>query len=246
MTFITHGDVSDILKTMKVLQREKALELRIKHELGYSSIAKQISVSKSTLARWLKHLPLSHERITELRRKNWSNSEAHRERIRETKRKKREERENELFLEIRQKFKKIHEQALFVAGLMLYQAEGDKRNDYHIGLANTDPEMIKFFIWWLEKFMHIPKKRMKGLLHLYENMDLSAEKKFWILQTGFSRDQFYKDQIRSIQLGSFSYSESFRHGTCKVYVNGVKEKTELSLSIKAFFDTYKGLVNTRV
>lgn len=235
-------DISDwYTRFVKATERDRALELRIKHQLGYSAIAKQVSVSKGTLARWLKHLPLSEERIVELRRKSWTKGEAQRERIRETKRKKREVREQEVYLQMRKRFAKISSQALFVAGLMLYHAEGDKKDFYHMGIANTDPQIIKFFVWWLQKFMGIPRSRMKVQLHLYESMNLVNERKFWIKQTGLPEHQFYKDQVRPIRPGSFSYSESFRHGTCKIYVYGLKESRELMLSIKAFFDRHNEL-----
>lgn len=226
---------------MKAAERDKALELRIKYKLGYGTIAKQLSVSKGTLSRWLKDLPLSSERVLELRREGWSRGEAKREVFRQTMRKKRDARENALYGQIKNKFNKIQKQSLFVAGLMLYQAEGDKKDNYHIGLANTDAEIIKFFLWWLEMFLNISRSRIRMQLHLYEDMDLSTEKKYWQKETGLPERQFYRDQVRPIRPGSFSYSESFRHGTCKIYFNGVKEKTELSLSIKAFFDTYRGL-----
>lgn len=226
---------------MKAAERDKARELRIKFQLGYSSIRKLVPVSKGTLARWLQDLPLTEERILQLRRESWSKGEAQRERIRETKRKKREAREREVYLQVRKKFRKISEQSLFFAGLMLYHAEGDKKDHYHIGIANTDPQIITFFVWWLQKFMKVPSSKMRVQLHLYENMDLEAQRVFWSRQTGLSREQFYKDQVRPIRPNSFSYSESFRHGTCKIYVNGLKESRELMLSIKAFFDTYRGL-----
>ena len=132
-------------------------------------------------------------------------------------------------------------QSLFVAGLMLYVAEGDKKDRYHIGLANTDPEIIKFFIWWMEEYLSVPKERVRAQLHLYASMDIAAEKMYWRRKTGLPTRQFYKAQIRPLRPGSFSYKESFRHGTCKLYVQGSKEKTQLTLSIRAFFDTYSRL-----
>ena len=177
----------------------------------------------------------------ELRREGWSKGEAQRERIRETKRKKRIAREYKIYLEMKKKFISVSAQTLYVAGLMLYLAEGDKRDYYHIGFANTDPQIIKFFLSWLERFMRIPKSRIRLQLHLYESMNIPSEKKFWSKLLGIPTKQFYKDQIRPIRPGSFSYSESFRHGTCKIYVNGLKESRELMLSIKAFFDTHSEL-----
>jgi hypothetical protein len=226
---------------MKAVDRDKARLLRIKYQLSYSSILKQVRVSRSTLTRWLKDLPLTEERILELRRKGWSKGEAQRERIRETKRKKRAESERNLYEKIRAKFPELSHQTLFVAGLMLYQAEGDKKDPYHIGLANTDPQVIKFFIWWVQEFLKVEKSRIRIQLHLYDSMNTQVERKFWAQQTGLPYSQFYKDQIREIRPKSFSYSESFRHGTCKIYINGLKETQELMLSIRAFFDKHNEL-----
>lgn len=226
---------------MRHKERDKALELRIKHKLGYATIAKQINVSKSTLSRWLKDLPLTEERIRELRRENWSKGEAGRELFRQTMRKKREEKDAQVYIHQRRRLGPLSRQSLFVAGLMLYLAEGDKKDSYHIGFANTDPEIIGFFLWWLRIFLKVPKSRIRVQLHLYESMKLDVERRFWVKQTNVPREQFYKDQIRQYRPHSFSYSESFRHGTCKIYVNGRKEKVQLALSIKAFFDTYRDL-----
>ncbi|HEY4487429.1 MAG TPA: hypothetical protein VI483_01535, partial [Candidatus Paceibacterota bacterium] len=129
----------------KFAERNKALELRIKHQLGYSAIAKQLNVSKSTLSRWLQELPLSEQRILELRREAWGRGEASRELFRQTMRKKREARDEKVYREQKKKLGKLSNQAAFVAGLMLYLAEGDKKDQYHIGLANTDPRIISFF-----------------------------------------------------------------------------------------------------
>lgn len=227
---------------MKFKEREKALELRIKHQLGFGTIARKLKVSKGTLSRWLRDYPLSKDRIYQLRKDNWGSSEAKRELFRQTMRKKRDEKRESDYAIIRKKIGRLSRQSLFVAGLMLYLAEGDKKNDYHIGLANTDPEIIRFFVWWLGEFFHIPKSRLRIILHLYSDMDLEKERKYWQSVVGVPREQFYKDQIRPIRPNSFSYSESFRHGTCKIYVHGVKDKTELTLSIRAFFDTYRGFV----
>lgn len=223
---------------MESKERSRALELRTKYQLGYGAIAKQLSVSKSTLGRWLKDLPLSEKRILELRREGWSRGEASRELFRETMRKKREEREESVYRKQRKYLGRLSRQSLFVAGLMLYLAEGDKKDKYHIGLANTDPQVIKFFLWWLITFLRVKKSNIRIQLHLYESMDLTAQRKFWRKLTRLPEKQFYKEQVRPLRPGSFSYPESFRHGTCKIYFNGIEKTSKLMLSIKAFLDTY--------
>ncbi len=226
---------------MRAKEKDEAIELRTKHQWGYGMISKKLGVPKSTLSSWLRNLPpLSPARILELRRESWGRGEASRELFRQTMRKRREAREIKLYSEIKKKFRNVSSQSYFVAGLMLYLAEGDKRDQYSIGLANTDPQIINFFIWWLQKFLGIPESKIKVQLHLYESMNLDSERDFWIKETGLSKTQFYRPNVRPIRPNSFSYSESFRHGTCKINVYSLQHKSRLSLSIKAFFDTYRG------
>jgi len=226
---------------MKGVEKERALELRIKYQMGYSAIRKQVKVSKGTLSIWLKDLPLSDARILELRREAWGRGIASRELFRQTMQKKREERERIMYAGVRKKFSKISKQSLYIAGLMLYLAEGSKQNKYAICLANTDPKIITFFMWWMETFMTVSRSEIRGQLHLYESMDIKKEKDFWCHELGLKPDQFYKDQIRKLRSSSFSYAGSHRHGTCQIYHHSGEKKTELMLSIKAFFDTYRGL-----
>ncbi len=227
---------------MKSAQREKAIDLRLVHKLGYSAIAKQVKVSKSTLSRWLEDLPLTDERVLELRREAWGRGEASREKFRQTMRMKRDERDHKIYLSQKKKLSRISEQSLFIAGLMLYAAEGDKKSRAEIAFSNTDSVMVLFFARWLERFLGIEQSKLRIQLHLYENMDVHAEETFWKKQLGMNQGQLCKSQIRPLRPGKFSYREPFRHGTCKLYVGGVVKKAELMLSIRAFFDTY----NTRM
>lgn len=223
---------------MRSAEREKAVELRLKEQLGYGEIAKRLGVPKSTLSYWLKDLPLSKQRVLELRQKAWSRGEASRELFRQTMRRKREDGEARIYREKTRLFRKVSDQTLFVAGLMLYLAEGEKKTRYTVSIANTDPFIIRFFVWWAQRFLKVPKKKMRAQLHLYENMNIAFERRFWLRQLGFRPPQLHKDQVRPLRPGSFSYSEGYRHGTCQLRMGGVKEKTELTLSIRAFLDTY--------
>ncbi|HUQ30043.1 MAG TPA: hypothetical protein VM103_00795 [Candidatus Paceibacterota bacterium] len=223
---------------MKSLLREQAVSLRLKEQLGYGEIAKRVGVAKSTLSRWLEDLPLSDARMLELRQAGWSKGEAKREQFRQTMRKKRDRWEQALYVHQKRKVKHLSQKTLFVAGLMLYAAEGDKKTRAEIAFANTDAIMIRFFAKWLGKFLGIPHQKLRIQLHLYSNMDITKEENFWKHQLGMHQSQLCKSQIRPVRPGAFSYPEPFRHGTCKLYVGGVQKKAELMLSIRAFFDTY--------
>lgn len=225
--------------------RQKAVELRLKKELSYGEIKKRLNVPKSTLSYWLRDFPLSEAKILELRRKGWVKGEASRERFRATMRKKKELKNQEVYNKYRKELSMLSRKTLFVAGLVLYLCEGTKTDYARIVLTNTDPKVIKFFIWWMNIFLDIPKNKIKVALHLYENMDIEKEWKFWKNELGIRENQFVKPSIRKLQKSSFSYKESFRHGTCKVYFGGVEKKREVMMAIQAFFDSYKNM-NGRV
>ncbi|TSC74650.1 MAG: Uncharacterized protein G01um101433_1043 [Parcubacteria group bacterium Gr01-1014_33] len=218
--------------------REQVLNLRVKEELSYGEIKKRLGVPKSTLSYWLRELPLSEERILELRRKGWSKGEASRERFRTAMRQKRELTARHIYEAQRKHLSDTSRDTFFVAGLMLYLGEGEKTTTSRICLANTNPRIIKFFIKWMEEFLGIRKNEMRSQLQLYGNMDLEAEKGFWRTTTGFSASQFYKPYIHKLRPASFSYKESYRHGTCNISYLNVPRKTKLMMAIQAFLDLY--------
>ena len=223
---------------MKVQLREQAIKLRLEKKLGYASIAKILPVAKSTLSSWLKNYPLGEERILELRRNNLKNNEAKIERYINSMRKKRELRFKECYDEYLSKFVRVSKESEFIAGLMLYLAEGNKKDDYRIVLANTDSRVIKFHMKWASEFFNIPQKSFRIQLHLYPNMDINKEVGFWKNELHIKDNQFYKHQIRTLQPASFSYRESFRHGTCSVYFSSSEKKRKLTAAISALVDSF--------
>jgi len=218
--------------------KEKAIRLRLEKQLGYGAIQKQVPVAKSTLSVWLRQFPLSKERIKELKKEGWSKAEIKVERFRVAMREKREKKDKEEYGKYLKRFsKKISQKVFFTSGLMLYLAEGAKTNYYTISIANTDPRIIKFFIKWLQKFFRVSKDKLKGSLHLYENMDIEKEKEFWKNELAFNDNQFYRPYVTKNKKASFLYKESFRHGTCSVLFSNTIIKRKIMMAIKAYVDT---------
>jgi len=225
---------------MKTEFREQALKLRIEKQLGYSSISKIIPVSKSTLSLWLKDYPLSKERISEIKRENLKKLEARIEKFRDSMKQKRRLDFEKSYTKYKSQFSDISKESRLIAGLMLYLAEGSKKDDYHVALANTDHRVIKFFMKWASEFLDIPRELFKFQLHLYPNMDINKEVSFWIKELNVDGSQFYKNYISKLKNKSFSYKESFRHGTCTIYCNSSELKRDLKAAIQAFIDSFLG------
>ncbi|MBI5134819.1 helix-turn-helix transcriptional regulator [Candidatus Uhrbacteria bacterium] len=219
--------------------RNQAVRLRVEEEMSYTAIMKKLSVPKSTLSYWLREFPLTEEKILELRRKNWLSGEASRERYRNAMREKKRQADQNVYLEYVDQFKHLSTESCFVAGLVLYLGEGEKRNPFRVHLANTDPGVIRFFIAWIGKFYGISRRQIRLQLHLYESMDISKEVKFWENVAGIDESQFYKHQIRTLRPSSFSYSYSHGHGTCAVYVPSTGLKRKIMMAMKAMTDCYQ-------
>lgn len=216
--------------------RQKVIDLRVNQELSYSEIRKRYNIPKSTLSYWLREFPLQENKILELQRRGWKKGESGREKFRTTMRKRREFEELKIYARYKEKFTSITENMFFVAGLMLYAAEGDKRNESRLVITNTDYKIVKFFIHWVKKFLEIRENEIKIQLHLYENMDVMKEQEFWQNNLMVTQIQFYKPMVRKLKDNSFLYQGSFRHGTCSLYILGGDRKREVMNAINAFME----------
>ena len=214
-------------------KKEEALRLR-QQEMSYSQIKQAIGVSKSTLSGWLKDYPLSKERIDELRGK----SERRIERYRETMRKKREKRLLDIYEKERDYILPLSEKEVFIFGLGLYWGEGSKTRNASLSLSNTDPSIVKFFIFWLNKTFGIPKQKLRINLQLYKDMDIKKELLFWENTLGLARSQFNKPYIKESSVKAINHKGGFGHGTCNVAIGNIKLSEKILMAIKAISDEY--------
>lgn len=214
--------------------REKALILR-KHGCSYSQIKRTLKVSKSTLSYWLHDYPLSKKRIRELR--DWN--ERRIEKYRVTMRKKRETRLVQFYNEERGKIFPLTQRELFIAGLFLYWGEGSKRLDARLVVSNTDSAVIKFFIVWAIRSLGIPLNKFRVSLHLYNDMNLDQEVKYWSRILAVPLKQFGKPYIKKTSKYRINHKGTFGHGTCNVSICGARMSERVLMAIKSISDTYR-------
>ena len=188
----------------------EALEMRL-NGASYSMIKERVGVSKSTLSLWLRDMPLPEERIRELR----DFSETRIERTRETKRRKKEVRLENVRKIGKEKIGTLTERELFLAGLFLYWGEGAKTKDSSVILSNTDPSMLIFFIKWLQT-LGVFKECLKIRVNLYSDMDIQRELKYWSEILDIPLTQFRKPYIKKSKRADITYTQKFTHGTCNV------------------------------
>ncbi len=170
---------------------------------------------------------MSEERIRKLR----DNSPIRIEHYINTMRAKREARFASAYSEISKVLKKFSKREIIIAGFFLYWAEGNKTRNASFGLTNTDPNMLKFYIRWME-LLGVKKSQMKVHLHLYSDMNIEKQKKFWSDTLSIPLSQFRKPYIKNTCSSSITYKNGFGQGTCSVLVEGARLSEKILMGVK--------------
>ena len=124
-----------------------------------------------------------------------------------------------------------------MAGLFLYWGEGQKRIQGYIGISNTNPKIVKFSLYWLTKALNIPKEKIRVQLHLYNDMDIKKEIKYWSIELNIPESQFANPYIKPSTREGLTY-KSFGHGTCTLVVSNILLKEKIMMGIEAVADFY--------
>ena len=118
-------------------------------------------------------------------------------------------------------------------GLMLYWGEGDKAKDYFVAVTNTNPKILKYFLFWFRKYFEIEEKRLKCRLYIWNNLNEVKAKKFWSRELNIPSSQFTKSYISK----SKPNVRKIRHeyGVCRVSFGSKKIFKEIMGGISKNF-----------
>ena len=109
----------------------------------------------------------------------------------------------------------------FVAGCMLYWAEGAKARN-QLQFANSDPVMARFFVDFLKKHFDLPPEQIRITCHLYsDHLEKQSEvEQFWLDTLRLPRESLRKSVVnvyskdsKRKRVGNLPY------GTCRVVVS---------------------------
>ena len=211
--------------------RARAILLR-RQRMSYSQIKNQLNVSKSSLSLWLRDYPLTRERINELRGSN----EKRIERYRETRRKQREKRLEETYQRAVTHLLPLTNKEFQVAGYLLYAGEGAKTQRGVVSLSNNDPNIINFFIGWLEKSCEISKEKIFVRLQLYRDMDPEKETIYWQQKLPLTEAQYKKPYFKNSLSKDITHKGGFGHGTCNIFTYNTPLFEKITMSIRVLTD----------
>lgn len=202
-----------------------ALELRQQGKT-YGEIRSVLSIPKSTQSFWFKNLDLPSRAKSILAAKQGNGLKAlgifNRERTIAI------QAENE---NTRKSFEmrvsSVSRRELMLIGAVLYWAEGyknfnSKRKDYpYVGFANSDPQMVKVFIRFLEDVLRI--SRIRGEIHIQPNLSAEDSIKYWHAVTKIPRENLRAYKAVSRASGGKRPKHLLPYGTLQLKVQNRKE-----------------------
>jgi len=134
-----------------------------------------------------------------------------------------ERRDRDAEMKARESFQTYWPDPIFVAGLSLYWGGGDKVGRYQVRFTNTDPELISFFIKFLNAYAPGYKERIWISLIQYAGTDREANEQFWQAKTMIPKEQFQK----TVTIKSKSVERQSPRGICVVGVSSVSLKIKM-------------------
>ncbi|PIP92339.1 hypothetical protein COW77_00440, partial [Candidatus Wolfebacteria bacterium CG18_big_fil_WC_8_21_14_2_50_39_7] len=147
---------------MKFAEKLKAIKLR-RRGYSYKKIRKTVKVSKSSLSRWLNEIDLTPKQ----REKLLIGREFSRYAGAKAKRRKKTEIIKMIVNRSREEFIHLVKNPLFLSGLMLYWAEGDKNQAERVKFTNSDETTIILMISWFREICKVPEEKFRIALHIH-------------------------------------------------------------------------------
>lgn len=200
--------------------KEKIFDLR-KRGYGINEISRKIKLRKNTVSRWCRGTSLTQEQLDKFKQRirkfsHQKHQQAMALRIEQNQRKTRKIEEVAA-----KKIGILNHREKFLVGIALYWAEGFKHKmEKALGLANSDPALVKFYVEWLTKNLKIRKKDL--ILRITTNISLENKigeyRKFWSKLLGIPETQFRKPFFQNTVQKRVYPKERKYYGVIRVYV----------------------------
>ncbi len=220
----------------KSLQRLQARRLR---RLGKSvkDIARDVGVSKSSVSLWCSDIELTPEQIAHLIKREGDGAAKGRQvaaRLKKAERRQRVDRFCGIGLN---KIGQLTNRELLLVGASLYWAEGNKKQRMVV-FANSDPDMIKVFLKWLEICNGVTKDRLSPYVGINQTHKkrISLVEKYWSELTGIPLDNFTKPSYKKVKNAKIYENFEDHYGTLFVRV---KKSTNLHYEILGYIEGLK-------
>jgi transposase-like protein len=202
-----------------VKTRERELARRIRREEGapINEIARRLGVSKSSVSLWVREIQLTDDQRQALRERN----PAYNRQLSGTLKQAARRRAERVGYQDDGRRRARERDPVFVAGCMLYWAEGAKDRN-QLQFANSDPVMARFFVDFLKTYFGLRGSDIRITCHLYADHVAKQDEieQHWLDTLGLPRAALRKSVVNVYS----KYSKRKRvgnlpFGTCRVVVS---------------------------
>jgi transcriptional regulator with XRE-family HTH domain len=209
-----------MLSDMKTLERKAARWLRHEEGMSVKEIERILDVSRSSVSLWVRDIQLTPEQHAALLARNpcfngqLKGSNVNRERSRLRRR--------GYQLEGRRRMRELD--SVFVAGCMLYWAEGAKKRTA-VDFSNSDPEVIRFFARFLRRCFAVTPEQTRICCHLFaDHIARQREiEQFWLDVAGLPHSSLRKSMVNHYSRSSQrKRTNRLPYGTCKLVVHSTE------------------------
>ncbi|MEU7056853.1 hypothetical protein [Streptomyces sp. NPDC046197] len=155
--------------------RAKARELRLQG-WTYDQIEAELGCSKGSISLWVRDLPKPEPRYTQEEQR--ALMQAGLTRLRNAQ----DEERQRVKKSATQEIGELTDRELFMTGVALYWAEGQKSKPYSrreaVIFVNSDPQVIQVYLAWLD-LLGIHRERLRFRVMIHETADVSAAEQYW-------------------------------------------------------------------
>lgn len=162
----------------KVAERQRARELRAE-AWTLQAIADELGVAKASVSVWVRDVEFT-PRPRNRGHAGQRPHPLHVAKLAEIER---------CRIEGEQRIGRLSDKEFLVLGLALHIGEGFKR-DGQIGMANTDPAVLRVFVTWLRRCFGVDEARLRVRLYLHDDLDLETAEQHWSELLDIPRTQF--------------------------------------------------------
>jgi transcriptional regulator with XRE-family HTH domain len=206
---------------------EQAVSFR-KRGFTYTEIAKICGVSRGTISAWLAKEPFSQSVAALNIAKAAKDNVARIKLVNKARNAERATQHGAILRLAETEYKHYSKSPLFIAGLMLYLADGDRKDSGLIRVSNNNPDIHQIFIRFAAEYLGVEKSSVHFWLLLSPTHDEVKCMKHWIKKTSLSASQFYKNQV----VDSRSNKSPLHFGVGNTIIGSILLKKKLILWIE--------------
>jgi len=206
------------------MRKDKTNALKMRRSgKSYNEIVAALRIPKSTLSGWFANIDWSRELKQRLQKDRQSDHIIRLQELNKLRGANLARAYEEARAEAKTEFDLLKYNPLFIAGVMLYWGEGDKLTKYAVTITNSDPTLIRLYVFFLENICRIPTEKIKAHILIYPDLNEETCRLFWASRSHISLSRFMKCTV----IQGKQKARPLKYGVCMVVISSTYLKVKM-------------------